>query len=116
MLEYRLNNLVDNLIEVFLLDTAKTTLDVTLDVAGDNLALHEAGFREGEAVNHIVAQRVGILRVEPVVRRDEHEVEHALLVNLQLVVADDDGGMGLERAIGEEEADLYDVSLMVLHR
>jgi len=115
-LEYRLNNLVDNLVEIFLLDTAKTALHVALDVAGDNLALHEAGLREGEAVNHVVAQRVGILRVEPVVRCDEHKVEHTVLVNLQLVVTDDDGGMGLERAIWEEEADLYDISLVVLHR
>ena len=116
MLEYRLHNLVDNLVEVFLLDTAKTTLDVTLDVAGDNLALHEAGLREGEAVDHLVAQRVGILGVEPVVRGDEHKVEHTILILLQLVVADDDGGMGLERAVGDEDADFNDVSLMVLHR
>ena len=116
MLEYRLHNLVDNLVEVFLLDAAKATLDVTLDIASDNLTLHEAGLREGKAVNHVVAQRIGILWIEPVVRRDEHKIEHTVLILLQLVVTDDDGGMGLERAVGKEEADLHDVSLVVLHR
>ena len=116
MLEYRLHNLVDNLVEVFLLDAAKATLDVTLDIAGNNLTLHEAGLREGEAVNHVVTQRIGILWIEPVVRRDEHKIEHTVLILLQLVVTDDDGGMGLERAVGKEEADLHDVSLVVLHR
>ena len=116
MLEYRLHNLVDNLIEILLLDAAEATLDVALDIASNDLTLDEAGFREGEAVDHIVAQRVGILRIKPVVRCNEHKVEHTVLINLQLVVADDDGGMGLESAVREEEADLYDVSLMVFHR
>jgi len=116
MLEYRLNNLVDNLVEVFLLNAAKAALDVSLDVAGQNLALHEAGLRGREAVNHVVTQWVGVLRVEPVVRRDEHKVEHSVLVLLQLIITDDDGWMGLERAVRKEEADLYDVSLMILHR
>ena len=99
-----------------MLETAKATLYVALDVASDNLALHEAGLREGEAVNHVVTQRIRILWIEPVVRRDKHKIEHAVLVLLQLVVADDDGGMGFERAVGEEKADLYDVSLVVLQR
>ena len=80
------------------------------------MALDEAGLRKRETCHHFVGQRIGILRVEPVVGGDEHEIEHAVLVLLQLVVADDDGGVGLERAVGEEEADLYDVALMILHR
>ena len=59
---------------------------------------------------------IGILWIEPVVRRDEHKIEHTVLILLQLVVTDDDGGMGLERAVRKEEADLYDISLVVLHR
>ena len=42
-LENRLYNFVDNLVEVFLLDATEATQDVTLDITGDNLALHEAG-------------------------------------------------------------------------
>ena len=116
LLEYRLYDLVDNLVEVFLFDVAKATLDVTFDVTSDNLALHEAGLREGEAVDHVVTQRIRILWIEPVVGSDEHKTEHAVLVLLQLVVTDDDCGMGLECTVGEKEANLYDVSLVVLHR
>ena len=100
MLEYRLYNFVDNFIEVFLLDATEATLNIALDIASNDLTLHEAGLREGEAIDHIVAQWVGILRIKPVVRRNEHKVEHTILVLLQLVVADDDGGMGFEGAVG----------------
>ena len=55
-------------------------------------------------------------RVEPVVRRDEHKIEHTILVLLQLVVANNDGRMGLECPVGKEETNLYDVSLVVFHR
>ena len=115
-LENRLYNFVDNLVEVFLLDATEATQDVTLDITGYNLALHEAGLREGEAIDHIITQRIRILWVKPVVRSNKHEIEHAFLVFLQLIVADDDGRMGFKCAVGKEEADFYDVSLVVLHR
>ena len=57
------DNLVNNLVEVFLLDTAETTLDITLDITRENLALYEAGLREGKAFYHIIGQLIGILRL-----------------------------------------------------
>ena len=55
ILEDGLNYLVDNLVEVGLLDAAEATLDITLYVTGDYLALHEAGLRKSEAIDHVVA-------------------------------------------------------------
>ena len=115
-LEYGIDNLVDNFVEIFLFDTAEAALNVTLDVARNDMTLDEAGLRKREACHHLVGQRIGVLRVEPIVGSDENEVEHTVLVLLQLVGADDDGGMWLERAVGEKEADFYDVALMILHR
>ena len=115
-LEYGIDNLVNYLVEVFLFDAAEAALNVALDVARNNLAFDKAGLREREAHHHLVGQRVGVLRIEPVVRRDKHKVEHTVLVLLQLVVADDDGGMWLERTVREEKTDFDDVSLVVLHR
>ena len=80
------------------------------------MALDDAGLRESEVVNHLIGQQVGILWIEPVVRRDENEVEHAILVFLQLIVGDNDGWMWLESAVGKEEADLDNVSLVIPHR
>ena len=42
-LEYGFNNFVDDLIEILLFDTAETTVNITFDIAGENLALHETG-------------------------------------------------------------------------
>ena len=102
--------------ECLLLDTAEATLDVALNITSDYVAFHEAWLREGKAVDHLITQRIGVLRVEPVVRRDEHKIEHTILVLLQLVVANNDGRMGLECPVGKEETNLYDVSLVVFHR
>lgn len=42
------DDLVNDLVEVFLLDTAETTLNITLDIARENLTLYEAGLRKEE--------------------------------------------------------------------
>ena len=102
--------------ECLLLDTAEATLDVALNITSDYVAFHEARLREGKAVNHLVTQRIGVLRVEPVVRGDEHKIKHTILILLQLVVADNNGRMRFECSVGKEETNLYDVSLVVFHR
>ena len=61
------DNLVYDLVEVFLLDTAEATLNITLDIARENLTLYEAGLREGKAFYHIIGQLIGILRIELVI-------------------------------------------------
>ncbi len=66
-LEYRIDYLVDNLVEVFLLDAAETALYVAFDIARNNLALDKAWLRKGEARDHFVGKRIGILWIEPVV-------------------------------------------------
>ena len=102
-LEYRIDYLVNYLVEVFFLDAAETTLYVALDVTRNNLALDKAWLREREAHNHFVGQGVGILRIEPVVRRDKHKIEHTVLVLLQLVVGNYNCGMGLNVPSGKRK-------------
>lgn len=80
------------------------------------LAFDDTWLRKGETRNHVIGQRIGILWVDSVIRGDEDDVEHPLLVKLQLVVGDNDGGMGLEGAVGEEEINLHDIFLVVFHR
>ena len=62
-LEYRIDNLIYNFIKVLLLDGTKATCDIALYVTRDYLTLHQAGFGECEAIYHIIAQWVGILRI-----------------------------------------------------
>lgn len=85
MSEYRFDDFVDNLVEVLLFDAPEPTGYVAFDIARDDLTFDEARLREGEARHHVVGQRVGILRIDAVVRGDEDEVKHPLFVNLQLV-------------------------------
>ena len=66
-LEYRIDYLVNYLVEVSFLDAVETTLYVALDVTRNNLTLDKAWLRECEALYHFVGQRIGILGVEPVV-------------------------------------------------
>ena len=87
-------------------DATKTAINIALNVASNNLALHQARFCEGKTFNHLIAQGVGILRIESVVRCYEHEIEHTVLVFLQLVIRYDDGRMRFERAIRKEETNL----------
>lgn len=63
----RCDDLVNYLVEIDLLDTAEATLNIALDIAREDLAFHEAGLGEGKAFYHIVGQRIGILRIDPVV-------------------------------------------------
>ena len=65
--KYRFDYLVDDFIEVFLFDATKATIDITLDIARNNLAFNKAGLRESKAINHFDSQRIRILRVEPIV-------------------------------------------------
>ena len=66
-LEYRIDYLVNYLVEVSFLDAAETSLYVALNVTRNNLALDKAWLREREAHNHFIGQRIGILWIEPVV-------------------------------------------------
>ena len=54
ILEYRFNYLVDNLVEVFLFNSTKTTQDTSVNCYGKNLALDKTGFLHLER-QHIVA-------------------------------------------------------------
>ena len=63
LLEYRINNLIYNLIEVLLLDAAKATSHVTLNVTCKNLTLYKAGLGKRVTHNHLVSQRIGILGI-----------------------------------------------------
>ena len=86
LLEYRSYYFIYNLIEVLLLDATKATRNISLNVTSENLTLYEAGLGKRVTLNHLVCQRIGVLRIEPVVGGDEYKVKHAVLVLLQLVV------------------------------
>ena len=54
-LKYRINNLINNLVKIFLFDAAQAALHITLDVACYDLTFNETWLGKSKSDHHIVS-------------------------------------------------------------